>query len=297
MSDTTNKSWPCVAATAAADAVEAVEFGFNDAGAAATSVDGLRKKPGEPVEVQAFFEKEPDLDDVRATLAEALRVYGLKRDSVTNVRLIEVKETDWLAEWKKHWKPTAVGRFLIAPPWEKPVEDDDTVVIKIEPNMAFGTGTHETTQLCLAELDRSYEPGKSLVDVGTGTGILAIAAAKLNNGGNVDIRACDTDEDSVKIAKENAELNGVGGKIAFEQGSVDRIEKHADVVVANLTLDVIQPILARLAELADEMLILSGILAEQRGSIEAALTKLGFTHFRVDQKGEWIAVVVETWAG
>lgn len=293
MDDTKNKSWPCVAVTAAADAVEAVEFGFNEAGAAATSVDGLRKKPGEPVEVQAFFEKEPDLDYVRDSLAEALRVYGLKKDAIADIRLIEVEETDWLAEWKKHWKPTAVGRFLIAPPWEKPA-DDDKIVIKIDPNMAFGTGTHETTQLCLAELDRSYQPGKSLVDVGTGTGILAIAAAKLNDRDGADIRACDTDENSVKIAEENAELNGVEGKIAFERGSVDRIEKHGDVVVANLTLDVIQPILARLAELADELLILSGILAEQRDSIETALAELGLTQFRVDQKGEWIAVVVET---
>jgi len=292
MSETKKKSWPCVAVTAAADAVEAVEFGFNSAGAAATSVDGLRKKPDDPVEVQAFFEDEPDLNDVRDALAEALRVYGLPKDSVTEIRLVEVKETDWLAEWKKHWKPTAVGRFLVAPPWEEP-KDDDKIIIQIEPNMAFGTGTHETTQLCLAELDRSYTPGKSLVDVGTGTGILAIAAAKLNEGGRADIRACDTDEDSVKIAAENAALNGVGDAISFANGSVDGIEKHADVVVANLTLDVIQPILARLAELADEMLILSGILAGQRGSIESALAELGLTHFRVDQKGEWIAVVVE----
>ena len=293
MTETNNKNWPCVAVTAAADAVEAVEFGFNDAGAAATSVDGLRKKPDEPVEVQAFFEKEPDLDHVRYTLAEALRVYGLKSDSVSDIRLVKIEETDWLAEWKKHWKPTAIGRFLIAPPWEN-TEASDDIVIKIEPNMAFGTGTHETTQLCLAELDRSYSKGKSLVDVGTGTGILAIAAAKLNDDDSTDIRACDTDEESVKIAKENANLNGVGETIVFESGSVDAIEEHADIVVANLTLDMIRPILARLAELADEMLILSGILAEQRNSIETSLAELGLTQFRIDQKGEWIAVVVET---
>jgi ribosomal protein L11 methyltransferase len=293
MDETNKKSWPCIAVTAAADAVEAIEFGFNEAGAAATSVDGLRKKPGEPVDVQAFFDTEPDLEKVRDILAEALRVYGLKQDSISDVHLVEVEETDWLAEWKKHWKPTAVGRFLIAPPWEKP-DGDNKIVIRIEPNMAFGTGTHETTQLCLAELDRSYSRGKSLIDVGTGTGILAIAAATLNNGEGADIRACDTDEDSVKIAADNAKLNGVGGKIIFEKGSVDGIEKHADVVVANLTLDVIEPILARLAELADELLILSGILAEQRSAVEASLAELGLTHFRVDQKGEWIAVVIET---
>src|SRR5205085_3138018 len=102
-----------------------------------------------------------------------------------------VEEIDWLAEWKKHWQPTEVGRFVIAPPWQE-IDPGDKILIQIEPNMAFGTGTHETTQLCLDAISELYRPQLTFLDVGTGTGILAIAAAKL---GGDQVLACDTDAD------------------------------------------------------------------------------------------------------
>src|SRR5262249_49859629 len=153
---------------------------------------------------------------------------------------------------------TTVGRFVVAPPWEK-VVDKDKIVILIEPNMAFGTGTHETTQLCLKAIDENYLPGHSFLDVGTGTGILAIAAAKLASGSS-EILACDTDADSIKIARENAQANGVGDKTDFLVGPITSETPQFDFVCVNLTIDAIVPILGLLLEKTKSTLVLSGIL-------------------------------------
>src|SRR6185369_11327170 len=123
-----------------------------------------------------------------------------------------------LEEWKRKWQPVHVGRFIIAPPWSEISPTPDKVVIRIEPGMAFGTGTHETTRLCLAALEK-YSVGNSFLDVGTGTGILAIAAAKINP--TARIHACETDAEAVAIAIENARINRVAERITFTVGSID----------------------------------------------------------------------------
>ena len=127
-----------------------------------------------------------------------------------NVR--EVAERDWLEEWKQNWQPVEIGRFIIAPPWSNLDEMHDRLIIRIEPGMAFGTGTHETTRLCLDAIQKHFAGG-SFLDVGTGTGILAIAAAKLFPEAHIE--ACDTDETAIEIARENAAANGVAGADRF----------------------------------------------------------------------------------
>jgi ribosomal protein L11 methyltransferase len=247
----------------------------------------------------------------------ALRVYGFREDTVHQIERVLVENTDWLAEWKKHWKPTHVGSFVIAPPWGE-VDEADKIVIRIEPNMAFGTGTHETTQLCLRSIAEHYSPGDSFLDVGTGTGILAIAAAKMNPKSqisnfksqisnfksqisdlkseisNFGLAACDTDADAVSLAMENANLNGVGEMIDFRVGPLGDDGAVFDFVCANLTLDVILPILPRLLAKANKTLVLSGILCEQKGEIAKALEGSGF---EISEAGEWLSVVVETRGG
>ena len=208
---------------------EAVEYALMEAGALGTETND-----GDSFCVTAYFNEMPASERVRAELFEALRIYNLPSSAVRDVSVREVADHDWLGEWKKSWQPVEVERrFIIAPPWSEIRDAGDRIVIRIEPGMAFGTGTHETTRLCLAAVEKHFEGG-SFLDVGTGTGILAIAAAKLFP--NARIEACDTDAEAVGIARENARLNGVGSNIAFTVGTIDESSTaSADCVCANLT--------------------------------------------------------------
>ena len=266
--------------------LEAVESALNELESLGTEIDSLGKAKGEPQMVSGFFDRLPEQNDIRDAVEESLRIYGLNVGSVKSIATRVVEETDWLAEWKRYWKPTEIGKFVIAPPWEN-VEGTDKIVIRIEPNMAFGTGTHETTQLCLKAIGETYRPSQTVLDVGTGTGILAIAAAKL---GAETIYACDTDLDSVKIARENAVANGVDW-IEFADGPLADDPPVYDLVLANLTIDVIVPILPLLLAKSRHTLLLSGILVEQKDIISAELNKFQISNFKFETAGEWISVL------
>ncbi|HEY4425843.1 MAG TPA: 50S ribosomal protein L11 methyltransferase [Pyrinomonadaceae bacterium] len=258
---------------------EAVEYALMEAGALGTeTVDGG---------VTAYFAETPNRERVRNELFEALRIYDLPSSSVRNMNLRAVADRDWLEEWKQSWQPVEIGRFIIAPPWSDLGEVSNHLVIRIEPGMAFGTGTHETTRLCLDAIQRHFAGG-SFLDVGTGTGILAIAAAKLFPEARIE--ACDTDETAIKIARENAELNDVA--IDFWAGPIDESTASADLVVANLTADVINSIMPALVGVACGKLILSGILETQLEMVQAAFHESGIDEFEITQDGEWIALIV-----
>ena len=286
---TDDNKWYSLEITAAPEASEAIEFALNSLDALGTSINHLRKANAESVTVVGYFNDLPDDQRFQDELHYALRAYGFEEETVSTVTRGEIENADWLVEWKKHWKPTTVGRFVIAPPWSE-VDEPDKVVIRIEPNMAFGTGTHETTQLCLAEIDRKYKAGESFLDVGTGTGILAIAAAKL---GATEIFACDTDTDSVTIARENAGSNGASS-IAFETSSISDATPAFDFVCANLTIDVILPMLDMLLSKSKRMLVMSGILGKQESMIVNALNDRGVAAQGMESLGEWISGAITT---
>jgi ribosomal protein L11 methyltransferase len=201
----------------------------------------------------------------------------------------ELPEQDWLAQWKKHWQPVEVGRFVIAPSWSVPDTASDRIVIRIDPGMAFGTGTHETTRLCLKAIDKYFD-SESFLDVGTGTGILAIAAAKIAAAAR--IAACDTDADAIRIACENAALNGVEQRIDFRVGTVSEEMPSADFVCANLTAPVIIELLPALLGATCGRLVLSGILDSQFEMVNRRLMQLTASVNEVMQDGEWIALVI-----
>jgi ribosomal protein L11 methyltransferase len=259
---------------------EAVEYALMEAGALGTETTDRG--------VTAYFAEIPGRERVRNELFDALRIYDLPSSSVRDMNVREVAEHDWLEEWKQNWQPVEVGSFIIAPPWSELRETHDHLVIRIEPGMAFGTGTHETTRLCLDAIQKHFRAG-SFLDVGTGTGILAIAAAKLVPEGCIE--ACDTDEAAIAIARENAELNGVS-QINFRVGSVDGTTASADLVCANLTADVITRMLSTLVGLTCGKLILSGILETQVEMVQAALHDCGIDEFEIKQDGEWVALTV-----
>lgn len=240
--------------------------------------------------VTGYFDDVPDRERFRKELADALRIYELPTSSVREINVREVANEDWLGEWKKNWQPVEVGRFIIAPPWSELPQTDDRIVIRIEPGMAFGTGTHETTRLCLAAIEMYFEGG-SFLDIGTGTGILAIAAAKLFP--DAGIQACDTDGEALEIARENARLNNVADTIVFQVGSVDDATPSADFVCANLTADVISELMPKLIGITCGRLVLSGILDTQVENIAIRLQECGVSaEVESVQDGEWAALII-----
>jgi ribosomal protein L11 methyltransferase len=263
------------------EAQEAVEYALMEAGALGTEATERR--------VTGYFAATPNREHVRDQLAEALRIYNLPTSSVRDMNVRAVQQRDWLEEWKQSWQPVQIGRFIIAPPWSNVDEQPDRLIIRIEPGMAFGTGTHETTRLCLNAIQQHYSGG-SFLDVGTGTGILAIAAAKLFPKAHVE--ACDTDEHAIAIARENAAANEVLDQINFRAGSVDDSTASADLVCANLTADVIAQMMTILVGLSCGKLILSGILETQIEMVQAAVHACGVDEFEVAQDGEWVALIV-----
>lgn len=286
--------WFALEVTAASDAAEAIEFAMNELDCLGSEINSLRKKPGEDLTISGYFEREIDEETVAEAIGYALEVYGLSPESVRGRSWRRIGKTDWLYDWKKHWKPTTIGSFVVSPPWET-VNDTDRHVIFIEPNMAFGTGTHPTTQLCLEAIGDIYLPGETLLDVGTGTGILAIGAALMNAAEEREmprLTGCDLDAGSIDIARENAELNEVGGTIDFYVGSIAEDTEPSDLVVANLTIDVIKPLLDILLAKAKRILMLSGVLVEQREELVSELEKRGITEAEIRTSGEWIAAII-----
>jgi ribosomal protein L11 methyltransferase len=259
---------------------EAVEYALMEAGALGTETTDSG--------VTAYFAETPSRERVRNELFEALRIYELPSSSVRDMNLREVADRDWLEEWKQNWQPVEIGRFIIAPPWSRLDDVHDRIVIRIEPGMAFGTGTHETTRLCLDAIQKHYY-GSSFLDVGTGTGILAIAAAKLFPEAHIE--ACDTDETAIAIARKNAELNGVAEQINFWVGSIDDSTESVDLV-ANLTAGMITSMVPTLVGVTCGKLILSGILETQLEMVQVALHECGIDNFEITQDGEWVALIV-----
>lgn len=266
---------------------EALEYALMEAGASGTQFEEISE---DSARVTAYFSCLPPREQIRKEVAESLRIYGLPSSSVREMEVHVLENQDWLADWKKKWQPVEVGeRFLIAPPWSEIPETHQRIIIRIEPGMAFGTGTHETTRLCLAAIEK-YFAGDTFLDVGTGTGILAIAAAKLFP--RAAISAYDTDSNAINIARENAALNNVEG-IHFFVGSVSETTASANLVCANLTAPAIVELLPQLVVATCGRLLLSGVLDSQVELITARLSELGIDNIvETKQEGEWAAIIV-----
>ena len=284
--------WTSLSVVVEPSASEAVEFALGELEAEGIEINNLGPRQAALLTVVGYFNSRIDDDAVREAIDYALGIYSLPSSAVKSFEWQDVEQQDWLAEWKKNWKPTETGSFIVAPAWQD-VSAEGKIVIRIEPSMAFGTGTHETTRLCLRAIEENLVPGDSFLDVGTGTGILAIAAAKLQEREPFPaIYGCDTDEDSIKIARENVEINDIDG-ITLEVGPLREDAPRYDFTCANLTADVIVPILPLLLKKTKRMLVMSGILAEQKDWVLGELAKLGVEDSTVCQDGEWISVTVE----
>jgi len=203
----------------------------------------------------------------------------------------DVDEEDWSNAWKKYYHPVQVGEHLVVcPSWEAYDRKPDEVVLTLNPGMAFGTGTHDTTRLCMELLEKYITPQDTVLDVGCGSGILAITAALL--GAN-KIIGCDIDEVAVKVAGENAALNGVQDRISFHQGDLtSQVEGSFQIICANIVADVI----IRLSEDAgsylakDGIFITSGIIDTREQDVLNALEQNGFQVIERRTSGGWVAL-------
>jgi len=220
-----------------------------------------------------------------------------ERAGTVLVRIQDLVEDDWADRWKAYFKPLRVGRrFLVCPTWDNSEPGAGDRVILMDPGRAFGTGHHETTRLCLEWLEDWTESNRpetmSLLDLGTGSGILAMAGALLGFG---RVLAVDNDEEAVEVARENLRVNGLEGRIVLSVGSVGELEERFDVVAANLQANPLIEMAHALSERLQPggMLVLSGILVEQGESVRSAYEEAGLLFVERRSAGEWCLLVFQ----
>lgn len=202
-----------------------------------------------------------------------------------------VEERNWNREWEKTIQPKIIDCFLVKPTWSKKQADKDKIVLEVDPKMAFGTGCHATTGLMLKMLSDLISPGQKVLDAGTGTGILAIAAAKL---GAERVIAFDNDNWSVQNARENILLNEVEKKVEIRQGSIETViqEENFDAILVNINKNTIIEMLEAFKKLLSEegFMLLSGLLKKDEPDINGKLKKNGLKLIKIEQEQEWIAI-------
>lgn len=204
----------------------------------------------------------------------------------------KIKTEDWANEWKKYYKPTRVGeKFLIKPTWEDYNLSETDVLIELDPGMAFGTGTHESTMLCLEALEKIDIKGKKVFDIGSGSGILSVGALKL---GADRVEAVDIDILGVEATLENAKLNKVEDKIIVHHGDLgEKLTSKADVILANILSHILVKLLGSISEFIKEngLFVGSGIIKEKYKEVEDALIENNFEILEVNTKKEWVCVI------
>ncbi|MDU4935192.1 MAG: 50S ribosomal protein L11 methyltransferase [Peptostreptococcaceae bacterium] len=256
----------------------------------------FNKRNSDGVLIKTYISEERNVMELVETVKQkvsALTGFGIDIGE-GSVSLGQVNEEDWANEWKKYYKPTKIGeKLVVKPTWEDYEVQDGDLVIELDPGMAFGTGTHETTTMCMRELEKYVTEDSKVFDIGCGSGILAIAAAKL---GAKDVIAVDLDEVAVKVAAENVAHNHVQDSVQVLHGNlIDVVSDKADIVVANIIADIIK-ILARDVHSCmkeDAVFISSGIIHAKVNEVKESLIENGFEIIEVKTLGEWNAIVAK----
>ena len=239
------------------------------------------------IKLGAYFDERADAEEIARSVEAEFARTG-QGAALMGISISPVPDQDWMQKWKEGFEPITIGkRLVVAPSWKLPGESDGRRVIQIDPGMAFGTGTHETTRLCLEAIEARWRGGRML-DVGTGTGILAIAATLVAPGSR--ITAIDIDPQAAEVARENVAINGAIDSVEILEGQPRDFAGGAfDMVVANLTAEVIIALVDDLVGcLAPSgMMILSGILTSLRSDVERAAGEAGLIIIERREAGEW----------
>jgi ribosomal protein L11 methyltransferase len=294
-------AWLELAVDADVEAVEAVSEILGRAAPGGTSVEpafelvdeglGARVDPTRPATVRAYLPARDRAEAERAAVAVA-EAFGLRPIGELRTRLVH--EADWAEAWKAYFPVLRVGRRLvIRPTWRRHRRQPDDVVLALDPGMAFGTGLHPTTRLCLAALeslsDRGLVEGRRVLDVGCGSGILAIAALKL---GASSVLGVDTDPIAVEATLANAGRNAVARRLRVRQGSLPSTDPGFDVVLANLIAGILVPLAP---SLRDELrpggtLLASGIFVDREAEVRTAFEVAGLAVVGRSEEGDWVAL-------
>ena len=245
--------------------------------------------------VKAYFAEEDDIENILKYVnekIEELKSIGLDLGEA-KVESEKMYEEDWANNWKKYYKPTKVGdRIVVRPIWEEYKEENDELVLVLDPGMAFGTGTHETTRMCIQSLENYVKEDSVVFDVGCGSGILAIAAAKLGAKKAVGV---DLDPVAVESAKENVGYNNLDNIEVLYGNLVEVIDGKADIVVANIIAEVICILTEDVKRVLkdDGYFITSGIIHDRVDMVTKKLEETGFEVVEINKDGEWNCIVAK----
>jgi len=296
--------WLELATTAEPEAVEAVAAVFAEYGQGVaieqvveSSRDGdVVDLPADaPVLIKTYLAvRDPAAEQRQAKIEKAVWALGRLRQ-VAPLRVRTLREADWANAWKEHFFVHRVGeRTVIVPSWRhadyQPRADD--VVLLLDPGMAFGTGLHPTTRLCLRAVEACVKPGMRVLDVGAGSGILAIAAARL---GATSVDTVEIDPVAAGVCQENVERNGVADVVHITSGTLTRERRESyDLILANITIATLLQLHPLLADhlKPNGIAVLSGVLAERADELLSALRAAGWRHERTEQEQDWVAIFV-----
>lgn len=306
-----DKYWMEVSIATTSEAVEAVSGILYNIGVAGVSIEDpedieFKRKHPEDWDyfdnsllkikdyslIKAYLKEDEDFEEKLSYIRRSidnLSEFGIDKGRGV-VKARKVNEEDWENNWKRYYKPTRAGKnIVIVPIWENYEEQKGDITVKLDPGMAFGTGTHETTRMCIKQLERYVDGNCTVFDIGTGSGILSITAARLGAGHVVGV---DFDEVAVKSAKENIKYNDVSNIEILHGNLMDVVHGKADIIVANIIADIIIPLSDEVKSFLnkDGIFISSGIIQGRQDEVTDKLKKCDFNIENIDRDGEWFCI-------
>lgn len=307
-----DKEWLEVTIVTSSEAVEAISGILYNTGVKGVSIEDpedveyKKKNPGDwdyfdedllqvkdAAIVKGYYKDDENFKEYIKYIEESvanLGEFGIDKGKGL-VTVSKVNEEDWENNWKKYYKPTKIGnKIVIKPIWENYEVKEDEVVVELDPGMAFGTGTHETTRMCVEALEKYVTPNSTVFDIGTGSGILAIVAAKLKAEKAIGV---DLDPVAVDSAKQNVGFNNINNIEILHGNLMDVVDGKAEIVVANIIADVIMFLAEDVKKFIkpEGYFISSGIIKDRRADVENKLLQCGFKIEEVNVQGEWVCIV------